>query len=62
MKLSDNLVTIPGRVLPPESIVLGGNEVVPAGDECDWTRHLRQKAMFSMPQGKLNRLVNSRYH
>ncbi|XP_054281623.1 piwi-like protein Siwi isoform X2 [Macrosteles quadrilineatus] len=55
LKLNDRLVEIPGRVLPPEGIVLGNNMTVPSGDEADWTKSLRSNPMFVMPQGGLSR-------
>ncbi|XP_054282186.1 piwi-like protein Siwi [Macrosteles quadrilineatus] len=55
LRLANQLVEIPGRVLPAEGIVLGNNMTVPSGDECDWTRHLRSNPMFSMPPGGLSR-------
>lgn len=52
LRLAPKLVDVPARILPAESIVLGNNKTVPAGDECDWTRELRSNPMFVMPQGK----------
>lgn len=46
MKLANNLVEIQGRVLPPE-VVYGAQAKYSAGDQADWTRDLRDKAMAS---------------
>lgn len=57
LRLAEQLVNVPARILQPESIVLGNNKTVPSGDDCDWTRHLRSNPMFVMPQGGLARWV-----
>ena len=53
LRLDKQLVTLPGRVLPPEKIVFGGNQMVPAGNQSDWTREVRNKQMFTT--GRLQR-------
>ncbi|XP_046667762.1 piwi-like protein Siwi [Homalodisca vitripennis] len=57
LKLSDKLVEVPARQLEMEKILLGGNRIVDAGEECDWTRHLRSSPMLSMPDDGLKRWV-----
>lgn len=50
LRLVEKLVDVPARILPAETIVLGNDKIVPAGDECDWTCHLQSNPMFVMPQ------------
>lgn len=47
MKLDDKLVDIPARILPSETIVLGHNVKVPAGQFADWSRELQTKPLFN---------------
>lgn len=46
LKLSDTLVTIPGRVLKSQSIIFKGGKKVDAGRQADWTRELRNVTML----------------
>ncbi|CAH2076435.1 unnamed protein product, partial [Iphiclides podalirius] len=49
MKLSNRLINIKGRQLPPENIVQGNNIKYPAGDTTDgWTRDMRSKPLLSL--------------
>lgn len=47
LKLDEQLVSIPARILPQETIVLGGERKVPSGEFADWTRELQNKHMFN---------------
>lgn len=44
--LSNDLVNVPGRVLPAEKIK-SNTKVYDGGFEADWTRHLRALPMFT---------------
>ncbi|KAG8325295.1 hypothetical protein J6590_071085 [Homalodisca vitripennis] len=57
LKLSDKLVEVPARQLEIEKIVLGNNTLTSAGEECNWTRHLRSNPMVLMPKDALSRWV-----
>ncbi|XP_045534719.1 piwi-like protein Siwi [Papilio machaon] len=49
MKLSNRLLSVKGRQLPPENIVQGHNMKYPAGDTTDgWTRDMRSKPLLSI--------------
>ncbi|XP_013136803.1 PREDICTED: protein aubergine-like, partial [Papilio polytes] len=49
MKLSNKLLGVKGRQLPPENIVQGNNTKYPAGDTTDgWTRDMRSKPLLSI--------------
>lgn len=50
LKLDERLVNIPGRILPQEAIVLGGNRKAPSGQFADWTRELHNKHLFNPVQ------------
>nr|CAI5824559.1 unnamed protein product [Callosobruchus analis] len=50
LKFSQDLVKFQGRVLPPETIVGGGNKKYSAGPQADWTRDLRSLPMFDPAQ------------
>lgn len=45
LKLSSSLVEVAGRILPPETIVVGGKIKFSAGQDADWTRELRANPM-----------------
>ncbi|KAJ0175571.1 hypothetical protein K1T71_008730 [Dendrolimus kikuchii] len=49
LKLSNDLVKIKGRQLPPEHIVQGNNAKYPAGDTTEgWTRDMRSKPLLTI--------------
>ncbi|XP_076292717.1 aubergine isoform X2 [Lasioglossum baleicum] len=51
LKLDQQLVQIPSRILPQEAIVLaGGSRKVSSGQFADWTRELHSKSMFNPVQ------------
>ncbi|XP_078036019.1 aubergine [Augochlora pura] len=50
LTLDHKLADIPSRILPQESIVLGGNKKVPSGQFADWTRDLIDKTLFNTVQ------------
>ncbi|XP_026671675.1 piwi-like protein Siwi isoform X2 [Ceratina calcarata] len=47
LKLDSHLVNVPGRVLPPEKIILGGGRSASAGQFADWTRELQSKPAYN---------------
>lgn len=46
MQLSQQLVEIPGRILPMETIVVGEGKQYDTGPDADWTRNLRSSKML----------------
>lgn len=47
MKLGRDLADVPGRILPPEKIVVADRQTHDAGHEADWTRSLRNSRMIN---------------
>lgn len=46
LTLSNQLVTVPGRILAPEQIK-SHNRTYDGGPDADWTRHIRTLPMFT---------------
>jgi len=51
LTLSNKLVTIPGRVLPQETLQ-ANNHKYPTGNEANWTAHVRSSSMFTCAEIK----------
>lgn len=51
LTLSNELVTIPGRVLKPE-IISSSTESFDSGNEADWTKKLRSFPMYACAEMK----------
>lgn len=46
MQLSPQLVEIPGRILPMQTIVVGDGKQYDTGQDANWTRSLRSNKML----------------
>jgi hypothetical protein len=49
MEMSEYLVTLSGRILPSENIVLGSQVRCNPSNLCDWTKELRCELFFIIP-------------
>jgi hypothetical protein len=46
MELSEHLLTLSGRILPKENIILGSEVRYDTSQACDWTKQLRRELFF----------------